>query len=397
MQYEDIRLHLWQEIADYLFKCFTWTSLFDDHGHFNVLALNRPALPGIEGRLLQYQRAVSPAYARYCEVSGVAGEGKKLLDWPPLPVECFKRADVSSVTPENACAEFYSSGTTTDARSVHRFRDTSMMQKAIIYQYASLIGRGIGPGTPIFSLMPSCDDNPHSSLAYMISYLMQTVGGPQSRAFFSMDSGLDVDGLLNALRDSEKSGTPVHLMGPAFAYVELLDAIGNKTFSCAPNSALLETGGYKGRSREIPKNELRDLLAQKLGIDRRRIYGEYGMCELSSQAYELSALNAPVELIPEEGLFIFPPWMRCIIYSPDSMRPVLPDNDGQIALFDICNIDSAAYILTGDLGRLVSLPDALRMQTPGHPKFALKLYGRAPSAVPKGCSMAWDEWAAKKS
>ncbi len=397
MDQKETRQKLWQDIADHLFQCFAWASSFDHgHGRFDVLALNRPKFPGIEGRLLQYQRETNPVYARYCDVCGVCGDGSHLMDWPPLPVECFKRSDVSAADAEHAQATFYSSGTTTDARSVHRFADVGLMQRSIIYQYGNLIGRSIMPETRILSLMPSYEDNPNSSLGFMISYFITAVGGPKSACYFNMNTGLDIPALCAALEDAQTAGVPVHLMGPAFAYVQLLDALGDRKFACAPYSALLETGGYKGKTREVPKNELRDQLAAKLGIDRRRIYGEYGMCELSSQGYELCALNAPADLIPEEGLFILPPWMRCLIYSPDSMRPVMPDNDGQIALFDMCNIDSAAFILTGDVGRLVTLSDALRVHVPGHPKFALKLYGRAQNAVPKGCSMAWEEWASKR-
>ena len=393
MDYSQTRNDLLREIGDYLFTCFQWASSFDDgHGHFNVLALKKPVFPGLEMRILQYQRATNPTFARYCEASHVPDEPKGLLDWVPLPVECFKRASVSPFPEENAVASFYSSGTTTDAKSIHRFLDLGLMQRSIIFQYGNMIGRSIFPNTHILSLMPSAAENPHSSLGYMIQYIMDTLGGNKSRSFFSMKDGLDVDALRATLKECAQNDEPVHIMGPAFAYVALLDALKDETFSCAPRSALLETGGYKGKSREIPKSELRDALANKLGIARNRIYGEYGMCELSSQGYELCSLNARADLIPEEGLFILPPWVKCIIYAPDTMAPVLPDHDGQIAIFDPCNLDSAAFILTGDVGRLVPLDPRLRSSIPGHPKYALRLYGRAPSAIPKGCSMSWDEW-----
>lgn len=390
---EETRRQLLREIGDYLFTCFQWASSFDDgHGHFNVLALKKPVFPGLEARILAYQRETNPVFARYCNVAGVPDAPKGLLDWYPLPVECFKCASVCPFPEDRAVATFYSSGTTTNARSIHRFLDLGLMQRAIVFQYANLIGRAILEGTHILSLMPSPEDNPHSSLGYMIQYLMDCVGGTQSASFFTMDKGLDVDKLKATLRALSADNAPVHIMGPAFAYVHLLDALGDEVLTCAPKSALLETGGYKGKSREMSKNELRDKLSHQLGIARDRIYGEYGMCELSSQGYELCALNAWADLIPEEGLFILPPWMKCIIYSPDTMRPVLPDHDGQIALFDPCNLDSVSFILTGDIGRLVPLGARLRSTIPGHPKYALKLYGRAPNAVPKGCSMSWDEW-----
>lgn len=388
-----MRRQLVQEIGDYLFTCFQWASSFDDgHGHMHVLSLRKPVFPGLENRILAYQRATNPVFARYCDAMGVSSESRGLLDWHPLPVECFKRSSVCPFPEEKTVAAFCSSGTTSESRSVHRFMDIGLLQRSIIYQYANMIGRAIWPNTHIISLMPSWSDNPHSSLAFMIQYLSETVGGARSCSCFSMSSGLDVDRLKDLLRACASAGEPVHLMGPAFAYVTLLDALGDETLVCAPNSALLETGGYKGRTREIPKSELRDSLSRTLGIERTRIYGEYGMCELSGQAYELCSLNARADLVPEEGLFLFPPWMKCVIYSPDTMRPVLPDHDGQIAIFDPCNLDSVSFILTGDIGRLVPLDARLRSTIPGHPKYALRLYGRAPSAVPKGCSMSWEEW-----
>ena len=217
------------------------------------------------------------------------------------------------------------------------------------------------------------------------------MGGPGSGSFFSMQNGLDIDGLCTELQKAQDEKAPVYLMGPAYAYVALLDSLGDRQFQCATNSCLLETGGYKAKSREIPKSELRDALSQKLGIQRRSVYGEYGMCELSSQGYEICARNLS-DPLPEEGLYIVPPWLKCIIYNPENMRPLPPDQDGQIAFFDLCNLDSAAFILTGDVGRLVPLNADLQNRLPTHPQVALKLYGRAPNAVPKGCSIAWDEW-----
>ena len=87
--------------------------------------------------------------------------------------------------------------------------------------------------------------------------------------------------------------------------------------------------------------------------------------------------------------------MKCMLFNPETMAPVLPGHEGQIAFFDLCNLDSAAYILTGDVGTLVELPPDVRRATVGFPKYGLRLRGRATSAVPKGCSMAWDEWNAQ--
>ncbi len=379
------RIDLFKRIADFLFASYRW-------GCMDCPTGLEPKPLGLIVDLLEYQRLNHPLYGKYCEIHGRTSRGTSLLDYPPLPVECFKKADICPFSKDLTVAEFYSSGTTEGIRSIHRFRDVGLMQRSLIYAFTMLIARSIPPQTRVLSLMPSINDNPHSSLGFMISSFVDVLGTEGSGHFFSMDHGLDTDRLIAELEKSAKEQIPVHLMGPAFSYVELLDALHERKITSAPGSGLLETGGYKGKSREIPKSELRDMLSEKLGISRRYIYGEYGMCELSSQGYEICAFNTPGEL-PEEGLFVFPNWLKCIIFNPENMSPVLPENEGQIALFDLCNLDSAAFILTGDIGELQLLPEPLRARVPGHPKYVLKLKGRAANAVPKGCSMSWDEWA----
>ena len=382
---EDRRRDLLRRIGDFLFASYRWTSMDND-------GVPEPKALGLNIDLLEYQRLYHPLYGKYCALHGRTSRGVSLLDYPPLPVECFKRADVCPFDVRRTVAEFRSSGTTEGTRSVHRFRDLGLYQRSMLYAFTALIAGKFAPESRMLSLMPSYADNPHSSLGYMLSRLTDLMGEGGSGCYFSMERGLDVEGLCAQLEEASSLGHAVHLMGPSFAYVELLDRLGERRFASAPGSTLLETGGYKGRSREIPRGELRDMLADRLGIARRFIYGEYGMCELSSQGYEICAITTEGEL-PDEGLYIFPGWVKCVVYNPETMAPVLPGNAGQIAIFDLCNLDSAAYVLTGDVGVLEPLDGPLRKRVPGHPRHALRLMGRAASAVPKGCSMAWEEWA----
>ncbi len=382
-----MRPQLYKRIADYIFEIYRWIS---SHGPKPF----EPKAPGLFIDVLEYQRLNHPFYGKYCEINGRTERGSSIFDYPPLPVESFKRADLCPFGKREVVAEFYSSGTTEGVHSVHKFRDLGLLQRTNLLTYTMWMLQLLPKLARYYSLMPSPQDNPHSSLGYMISQFVDNIGIEGSGYFFTMKRGLDADGLCAALEQSSREEIPVNLMGPSFAWVHLLDALGDRTFKCAPGSSLLETGGYKGKSREVPRTELRDALSAKLGISRRNIYGEYGMCELSSQGYEICALNTTGEL-PEEGLYIFPPWLKCIIFNPDDMSPVMPGNPGQIAFCDLCNLDSAAYILTGDIGTLVELPNELRNRIKGYPRFALNLAGRAPNAIPKGCSIAWDEWARK--
>lgn len=383
---EALRSELFKKISDFLFSYFQWASSGAPAGL-------EPKMLGLSADVLEYQRLNHPLYGRYCALHGRAERGNSILDYPPLPVESFKRADICPFGADLTVAEFHSSGTTEGVRSIHRFRDAGLMQRAIFYAFTLMISRFMPKSMRFLSLMPSPADNPHSSLGYMIGQFVQNYGAPGSGYFFDFERGFDFDRFAVALETAERDGVAVHIFGPAFSYVELIDRLGEtgKTFRCAPGSCLLETGGYKGRTREIPKDELRRALSEKLGIARDHIYGEYGMCELSSQGYEICALNCKGRC-PGECLYIFPGWLRCILFNPETMAPVLPGNEGQIAFFDLCNLDSAAYILTGDVGTLVELPPDMRAGTVGFPKYGLRLRGRAPKAVPKGCSMAWDEW-----
>jgi acyl-protein synthetase LuxE len=154
------------------------------------------------------------------------------------------------------------------------------------------------------------------------------------------------------------------LLGTAFLFVHLLDQMQKRghTFLLPPGSWIMETGGYKGRSREIPKEELHRLLAARLGIPANRIFGEYGMSELSSQAYAGT-----------DGVLRFPPWARALIVSPATGREAPEGERGLIRVCDLANVWSVMAVQTEDIG--VKVGDAFR------------LVGRADRAEARGCSL----------
>jgi len=135
-----------------------------------------------------------------------------------------------------------------------------------------------------------------------------------------------------------------------------------------PGSRVMETGGYKNRSRVLPKAELHALITGRLGVPRENIICEYGMSELSSQAYDTPrpAPNAP-------RLFRFPPWARVQMVSPETGREAAEGETGLIRIFDLANVFSVAAIQTEDLG--VRRGDGF------------ELIGRAQLAEPRGCSL----------
>ena len=163
---------------------------------------------------------------------------------------------------------------------------------------------------------------------------------------------------------------PLLIMGPAFSFVQWLDKM-NAPVTLPAGSRVMETGGYKGHSQELPKSELHALISKNLGVDPDHIVSEYGMCELGSQAYDRIAGQAGAPA------FVFPAWVRTRIISPESQTEVGEGEIGILQVFDLANIRSVLAIQTGDMA--VRCGDGF------------ELIGRATASEPRGCSLALSE------
>jgi hypothetical protein len=187
------------------------------------------------------------------------------------------------------------------------------------------------------------------------------------------------------MRNAEEEGQPVLLLGTAFSFVHLLESLqgrgsGAPRFRLPHGSRLLETGGFKGRSREVPRHVLYASLSQLLGLGAEWMVNEYGMTELLSQYYEPGmghASELSLEASLEDRRLVPPPWMRFRVLDPVSLVPVADGERGLLAHYDLANAGSVMAILTEDIGYRVG--------------DGLKLLGRAPGAEPRGCSVAMDE------
>jgi hypothetical protein len=175
---------------------------------------------------------------------------------------------------------------------------------------------------------------------------------------------LDARKTFNFLSVAQNANEPVAVFGTAFLFVHLLDALEKEgaKLRLPEGSWVLETGGYKGRTREIPKDELHRLIAERLGVAREKIFGEYGMSELRSQAY--AGAN---------GVFRFPPWVRARLISPATGRDADEGERGLIRIYDLANVWSVMAVQTEDVG--VRVGDGIR------------LLGRAKLAEARGCSL----------
>jgi hypothetical protein len=184
---------------------------------------------------------------------------------------------------------------------------------------------------------------------------------------------VDFGATVQKLKTGCAAARPMTLLGTAFSFVHLLDylADNNLQFRLPKASRVMETGGYKNRSRALPKAELHTLITERLGVPRENIICEYGMSELSSQAYDCEI--HPQSSIRNPRIFHFPPWSRVQIISPETGCEVADGETGMIRIFDLANVFSVAAILTEDLG--IRRGDGF------------ELLGRAQLAEPRGCSL----------
>jgi hypothetical protein len=335
---------------------------------FNSLALD----------LFGLQYAHNPAYRRLCQARKILPlDVAHWTDIPSVPSVAFKELQMTSLCLEERTAEFHSSGTTDQKPSRH-FHDAASLA---LYE-ASLLGgfgRHVLTGRwPMIFLTPSGAASPHSSLVHMFETVRRECGSSASYFVGRHDERggwtLDGDKVQVHLRGAVEVRQPVTLLGTAFGFVHLLDhlAAAQATYLLPAGSRVMETGGYKGRSRTMSKAELHALITHYLGVPASHIVCEYGMSELSSQAYDHSAgttRNA------ERGTrtFRFPPWARVQVISPETGLEVAEGETGLIRVFDLANVRSVLAIQTEDLG--VRHGDGF------------ELLGRATQAEPRGCSL----------
>jgi hypothetical protein len=180
---------------------------------------------------------------------------------------------------------------------------------------------------------------------------------------------LDFDVIERGLKALAERNEPVVICGTAFSFVHWCDHLTaeQRTLRFPAHSRVFETGGYKGRSRIVPKTELHRMIGSFLGIPQTHIVSEYGMSELSSQAYDRVVGSPPARI------FRFPPWARAMIVSPETLTEVEDGETGLVRIYDLANVGSVMAIQTEDL--------AIRRGD------GFELIGRAALAEPRGCSL----------
>ena len=343
---------------------------------------------------LQFRENI--AYRKICAVRSLTPQiVEHWTQIPAVPTGALKEMEFTSIPPGERTAVFYSSGTTEQKPSRHfHCAESLAVYEASLWTWfgenllRSADGSSASPDetrghavrAPIF-LTPPPTQVPHSSLVYMFETVRQKLGALES-AFvgkLTLDGAwtLNFNAVTVKLAENSKLKiqNPKLILGTAFSFVHLLDFLVEKNLhlTLPAGSRVLETGGYKNRSRSLSKNELHALITERLGVTRENILCEYGMSELSSQAYDSGIQHSKFKIQNSERQFQFPTWSRVQIISPETGREVAEGETGLIRIFDLANVFSVAAIQTEDLG--------VRRGE------GFELLGRAALSEPRGCSL----------
>lgn len=291
-----------------------------------------------------FQKAHGAAYGALCATLPEATNWREI---PALPLDAFRSTAIRTFPEGETVRTFRTSGTTGEGYGEHHFRTLAL------YRAAVFGGWGL-PLRGVLSLTASPVEAPYSSLSCMAGYLTM----PDK--FFNGDWPK----LRQALKEEKKS---VILFGTALGFLNFFEWLGERAMVLPAGSKAVETGGYKGTDRVLPKAELYQMFSERLGLDAEQVWNEYGMTELSSQFYTKGLGE------PHRG----GDWVRGVVIDPETNREVEDGGTGVLRIFDLANLGSCCAIQTRDL--------AIRRGED------FELIGRDPAALPRGCSRAADE------
>ena len=285
-------------------------------------------------QIFEYQREHNPVYSRFCKALGI-NKVENIEEIPLLPIQAFKDAEVitalenSTLKTHNSKLYFQSSGTTGMQRSRHYIKDPQIYRESILkgmkhfYNLDEYV---------IWAYTPGFNDNPHSSLIWMLNTLIENDASGLSR-FLEVGAAFDIDGA----KKIQESGKKLMLFGAAFGLLDLAQSVKS---SQSVLSVIIETGGMKTHRREMSREELHQQLAEGFGLVKEMVHSEYGMAELLSQAYSLG-----------DEWFECVPWMQVSIRNPQNpLEKMSYGQEGLIGVTDLANVHSCSFILTGDKG-----------------------------------------------
>lgn len=315
-----------------------------------VFSVDKAGFENLALEIFRFQYQHNPLYQQYAKTIGLVGPfATRLEQIPFLPVSFFKTHSIMTTRfePESI---FESSGTTQTINSRHLVKDISLYRKSFLTCWQQFYG----PLQEwcIIGLLPSYLERSNSSLVVMVDELIKQSGHPQSGFYL-----YEHEKLAAALQRLEEAGQKTLLIGVTFALLDFAE----KYLMPLRHTVIMETGGMKGRRREMTRPEVHAILQSAFSV--KNIHSEYGMTELLSQAYSTG-----------DGIFQTPAWMRVLVRQEDDPFDIRPQGNGVINVIDLANIYSCSFIATDDIGK-VNADGSFEVQ------------GRTDSSDIRGCSL----------
>jgi hypothetical protein len=340
-------------------------------------ALDDAAFDSLACDIFAHQFRWNEPYAAYARTLGISADAlpQRACDIPAVPAAAFKAATLSTVAPADAALWFQTSGTTGTSGGRHYLESPTVYEAALL---ASFDRQMLSDGARLryLLLVPDATDRPHSSLGFMMDYVARTRGDGATGRYVHEDA-LDVAAFIADCTRAIDQAMPVCIATTAFALVTILDALerSHRHFSLPAGSRIMETGGFKGRTRIVERDELYAQASVRFGIPLSSIVAEYGMTELCSQYYD-----SPASRNGMQRKKIAPPWLRPIVVDLVG-KPVADGIVGAIRHIDCANRSSVVAIETEDLGAITA--------------DGLVLLGRERGAELRGCSLDAEDLAAR--
>lgn len=315
-----------------------------DKKNFEALALE----------IFRFQYLYNEVYHNYCKLLGKnPNDIQKITGIPFLPIEFFR---TNTIVTGNLSAQkvFSSSGTTGDHPSRHFVSDLELYEESILRTFRLFFGEP--DQYCILALLPSYLERSGSSLVHMVKGLMTASGHQDNESYLYNHREL-----YERLLELEARNQKTILIGVTFALLDFAEKFPMRLF----HTIIMETGGMKGRREEITREELHVTLQQ--AFQAKKVFSEYGMTELLSQAYSLG-----------EGKFQTPPWMKVFVRDVnDPLRLIGENSTGAISIIDFANLDSCSFIATSDLGKL-------------NDDGSFEVRGRMDYSDVRGCNLMWE-------
>lgn len=301
-------------------------------------------------KTFRFQYRHNPVYRKWCDLTGVKADNIKTpANIPSLPVAFFKSHTVATTEFEPETV-FESSGTSQTINSRHLVKYTALYRESFIRAFELFYGK-ISDWC-ILGLLPSYLERQNSSLVVMVDELIRLSNHPDSGFYL-----YEHEKLSQTLQKLESAGQKTLLIGVTFGLLDFAEAFPQKL----AHTIVMETGGMKGRRKELTRAEVHQLLTEGLGVSE--VHSEYGMTELLSQAYSKGL-----------GRFVCPPWMKVLVRDEEDPLWVKETGKGLLQVVDLANAYSCSFIATEDVG--VVYEDG-----------SFEVWGRLDNSDIRGCSL----------